>query len=338
MNWRRLWAAAPVLLLPTEMPEAGRQQLLAPYFQPAGGQTVHFDPQDIARKKSSGDRMRLRGFIKVMPPAAQCFTITRHPTMPDERICRPTTLAFEARELNNRGEVIWDVRTGSGDFGTKIIWPTPHRIAQLAPIEMQQSGGAAVYLPLLSCKADKAAKTIQMEMANGETWLVRFPAKDVLVPQSEPSRKLFIQLSEKEASKVDPLADEAAYEALTAEQKEAVAEGRRLAKEAEKKANKTANDASSSKVASSFLKIKGEGPKADGGYRWNVSERKSFGMGSDALKIADGPSGLKGTCRYRYVDAPFDSRAGVIECHDTDSYDAVFSYLPCAGELLNKTP
>lgn len=68
-------------------------------------------------------------------------------------------------------------------------------------------------------------------------------------------------------------------------------------------------------------------------YRFSFSVQGSFEMESGNFRAQAAPRGMNGKCRYRYQNAPEDPKSGVIECLDTDAFDAVYTHLTCASKL-----
>ena len=152
-------------------PATERSKALSPYFEPPPGTTITADRHQLSNFGRRGDPMSLRGFIKVVPPKGHCLTITKHPDLPDIRVCQPQTVAFELREVDDAGRVVWSVKSATEDPGTELTWPTPHRIAQYIPAgDLERN--SPVFVPLMSCKASivRGERVIRLTLVTGEEW------------------------------------------------------------------------------------------------------------------------------------------------------------------------
>ncbi len=79
------------------------------------------------------------------------------------------------------------------------------------------------------------------------------------------------------------------------------------------------------------LVAKKKTPKIE--YRWNIHPLGTYEMPARYFKMLGTPPSDKGSCRYRFTGAPFDPNSGVVECVNTETYDAVIVPLTCAKGL-----
>jgi hypothetical protein len=291
-----LAAASTSTLVTTETPELERYKAIAPYVSPAPGQEVRVDERALRDRKKT-DPMMLQGQIRISPPKGMCFTVTRNLDYPDDKICKTTNLSFKVKDLTPAGKLIWTIRTGPKDFGSPYEWQTPHRIAQVIPAGEKPDGGF-IHVPISTCTAhsvDPEKRQIILELMSGQRWRIALPEKDVLLPQPASMPNLFLQ----KGAKGSPGTEK--------------------------------TDGESSDYVPKVEKGKPDDPVTK---FWAMPERNSFTMNASNFKTSDTTPGMKGTCRYQFKDAPGDPESGWIECHETDYYDVVYTYLPCAKHIV----
>jgi hypothetical protein len=146
---------------------------------------------------------------------------------------------------------------------------------------------------------------------NGKTWVILFPEEDHPLKAEAPRPNLYVRIltttSDGKSLVVDPNAEGAG----DANGQPAKSRHRILA-----------------------LKLSGRYKQAKKKiYNFQLAKRRTFEMDSSRLMENAVPKGMKGRCRYRYQGAPADPDSGVIECFNTDSYDALYVHLTCASAL-----
>lgn len=67
-------------------------------------------------------------------------------------------------------------------------------------------------------------------------------------------------------------------------------------------------------------------------YQWQIPRRDSYEMPSTRVRTAGADEGGRGRCRYRLRGAPKDPSIGVIECVETNMFDAFLIPLTCAPQ------
>lgn len=72
--------------------------------------------------------------------------------------------------------------------------------------------------------------------------------------------------------------------------------------------------------------------EAETPYQWQIPRRDSYEMPSTRVRTAGAVEGGRGRCRYRLRGAPKDPGIGVIECVETNMYDAFLIPLTCAPQ------
>lgn len=279
-------------LFPASTPEAERQQHLRNFFQPAIGSTAHMDTKEL-HNPSGKDPLTFRGYIRVSPPSGACWIIQRQEDEADQRLCRATTLSFSMKDLDVQGQLHWLVKTGDGDFGTPITWPTPYRLAQIVPVDRFKDH-ADYFTPTLDCQSNATEKSVAVTLMNGQRYLIQFPTREEYVPkQPEPFPNLFMRKSEKEL---------------------ALEEG--------------GGHAGIPKTA----EVKAEANWWNE-YKWTLPVRQSFTMPAGQVTSSSFPPSPKGTCRYRYQDAPGDAKSGLLECLQGDTFDVLILPLTCGSSI-----
>jgi hypothetical protein len=251
----------------------------------------------------------------VSPPKGHCFTITTFPEIPDTEVCKKTNLRWQFQDLDRHtGSLTWYVRTGLGDFGTPIQWKTRYSIAKIIPAGFEFNEANSTPLFIKSCDAIAAdpssfvSRRIKLSFLNGQTWLIRFPEKDELLPAYVPPPP-----------------------PLTLEQR---AELEKERQKNEAKAKESGQAETAPKVEpTATAKAKSETPPEG----WTISTRRAFVMDvSNVVSETSTAPNTKGKCRYQYDGVRGDFDTGRIECHYGDNFLYFYAPLPCLKYLKPK--
>jgi hypothetical protein len=179
--------------------EAALRAKAAPYFSPRPGAAVTVDPCEARAFARRKDAQKMRGAITVHPPKGQCLTITRRLDEPDDVVCQPKRLSFAVGDLDRTGRVQWRVVGPGFEGGLDLSWPTPHRMAIVERYDAKPTD-PAVYKFVASCRASWTrdyGRRASVLFFDGDTWTVKLPDVDVLVPQPPPRANLFMDTSKK---------------------------------------------------------------------------------------------------------------------------------------------
>lgn len=311
-----------------DLPEVERVKRLTPYFSPRVGQQVALDPREL-RDLTKGPKAvkagKLRGAIRVTPPAGQCFTIQRRADEPDDRICEAKELSFTLSEIDRSGRIRWVVTTGEGDFGTEVTWSTPYRVAITTPFN-RDATEPPTYQFIASCLAEKSEKgrRIKIGLFGGETWLVTLPDDEIMPPQPKALPNLFIHTTGGKTSVKDAAkAKEAEANSKAAHESGAPAPEPEHKPETppEKPASKSEDDGTNYDEEADRLV-------------WSVPARGAYEMGgSNFMPHGSVPPGGIGRCRYNYRGADDDPDTGRLECHDVDGFKHILLPLTCLKAL-----
>lgn len=288
---------ATSFLAPT-LTEEQRLSKMRPYFYPPIGEYVEVDADAINNKKNK-DPLDYVGYITVSPPKGVCFTITRQEDTEDEILCKKKRLAFSVKHLDDAGVLSWHISTGKGDFGADYKWPTPHRRGQV----IKYGEKIPKFVPITRCipQKSKEARRIILDMMSGERWVITFPPKDVSTGKEGKLPNLFVPSGGKKKAAT------AANDDAPPEAKDAV------------------------NPLDTYIETKFDDPVTT---HWAMDELNSFVLPAANFRIGfDGPSGMNGSCRYRYTGMPKDPASGWMECHRTDLYDVILVPLSCMEKI-----
>jgi len=271
-------------------------------FQPEIGSEVRFEATeviDFGRKNPE----KLRGYIAIKPPAGKCLLITRRPDIPDEKICKATTLTWTIEDVQPGGRIVWELR-GDSTSAADVIdleWTTPHRIAQTIPVGERR---VELYrnVVVLDCKVSVSSHTrkIDLALADGRTWKIIFPPKDISIQTSKDEPNLYFQ----ERIGFGGISDDSTLD---------------MDRKYSFDATKARANSRKSESTTTY---------------WAITDRGAFGMDAVNFVTSDGPMGSNGKCRYRTAQQ-LDPDPGYIECHHMADIDVVCTPLTCLPEVLN---
>lgn len=289
----KLLLAANTLLVPPGTPLKESQETLRPYFTPQVGSVVTLDPIELINAKA-GKYWNVRGYIEVHPPKGVCFTIMRRKDLEDNVVCKRTRLSFTAGDIDKRGDIGWTVSTGTGDFGTEVLWPTPYRLARYVDVTMPWPGPGRG-LPILKCEGVKyieSGRHIYLDLLNGERWVLGFPERDTLIPQPEEVPNLMIVQAPTEGSGFVDI--------------------------------KESKESKQKQIQEQY----------DKGAVWQMHPRNANTMnGSYFMGGGDAPPrGANGECRYKY-EGPDDKKTGLMECHNVGKFRWLYMPLACLSAV-----
>lgn len=257
------------------------------------------------RVRGKKDPMNIKGYIWVRPPKGHCFIIQDKNTNIDRNVCKPTQLSYKVSDIDPAGKINWNVIQADDDEGTKLSWQTPYRIANFIPLgEFNKMSN--IRSPLFSCKAenDGITRKITLTFFDEKKWYIPLPDKDELVLGKRKRRKLFVRVMS------NGLITDSEMKRPEDVKREAKRKNKMLAQ-----------------------KLKGLKKKEGPEYSFLMRPYEAYEMNSSRVMESGGPLGQNGVCRYKFTGAWNDEDSGVVECFNTDSYDALYVHLPCASQL-----
>ena len=299
-------------LYPDDTPEAKRVEVLSKYFDPQPGKSPAV-VETYERVKNKKNPLKAKGYIWVRPPKGHCFIITREMDHMDKAICEPTRLSFDLSDISLSGKIHWLVSQSEADEGTKLTWQTPYRIANYIPLGMFEQAANERH-PIYSCEAIRSGtnRKIILTFFDDRKWYIPFPDYDTQVAGKKADKNLFVRVmtTNKDGK---PEASDASSED----------EDNRITAEDVKRKHKIL-----------AMKLSGKyKEKKKKEYSFLVRPWEAYEMNSAHVMEVGGPLGLNGKCRYKFSGAKFDEHSGVVECFNSDSYDALFAHLTCSSEL-----
>ncbi len=304
-------------LLAGDVPTEQRIAKLTPFFKPPPGEALAFDEaelRDLGKKLAPG---KLRGQVMVSPPKGTCLTVQRDPNESDDVVCNKTALTFSYSQLDKNGRLNWQVSTGEGDFGTRLSWHTPYRVAVVTPFDRSIEDQPS-YRYVKKCDAfsdPEKGRRIVLTMVDGAAWVIRFPENDQLLVQPEAIPNLFMTQTQARVSVSDAAENNKQKEAEHGEAKPA-GEGAGEAKPAVAPEAPQAPDEHEDRLA------------------WAVPRRGAFTMSASNFQpFGSVAPGMRGECRYTFDGPAEDPNTGRIECHEVDGFKQVFIPLTCLSRL-----
>ena len=227
-------------------------------------------------------------------------------------VCQRKRLSFQLRDLDNGGQITWLVTQSEDDSGTRLIWQTPYRMANyISPGDFEKAKNKLS--PIESCQAsyDGIERKITLSFFSGRKLYIAFPPKDKQIAGKRKKTNLKVrELTNNKRGKKEVVDSSVGTKELSR-------------REVEQRAKLQAQRLSGKK---NITEEKEE-------YRFLIRPWEAFEMNSSRLIDTGSPQGMNGVCRYRFKGAKFDSNSGVIECWRSDSFDAIYAHLSCAGEL-----
>ncbi|MBM4250427.1 MAG: hypothetical protein FJ146_00465 [Deltaproteobacteria bacterium] len=292
-----------------ELREVDRIKRLSKFFDPPPQSEVTLMSHDTTNFGRKIAAERLRGMIRVSPPAGVCLTITRQPDVADERVCKTRELSFLLSDLDRYGMLRWQVSTGEGDFGTTLIWQSPYRVIIAKELgEVADSGKVKPFKFIASCasKMDQLGRRIIVKLISGESWSIYFPDKDTLLDADDDT----------------PPAPPAPSGKGEPPPKEVKGEGHHGAEE------EAPPPVSTPKAVSRY----------DDRQVWAIPRTGSFTMPSSGFQSAGAvtPGIVGGECRYTYSGTSEDLDVGRIECHQVAGFNSLYLPLTCLREIRPK--
>lgn len=260
----------------------------------------------------------LKGSIEVSPPKDRCLTITKDNATRDVRVCKKTEVSFRLDELSVSGILTWKVATGSDDTGTYLSWQTPHRTALALGINQKGPDGKllADSTPefINSCETfnDENGRRIHLKLFDGRIWVVRFPDRDIMLPQPPPPPNLFVLVK----SQVN------------------IGTGNQPPPKSQPQPK-----AEPSPAASAPPPVAPVPAEPAAALPWTVTSKLTYSMNA-AFFMPDGIStpGIPGRCRYRYSDPEYHPVGGVIECQNAPGYIYVVAPMACSSAFSPLPP
>jgi|GEM_PF-5935560 hypothetical protein len=294
-----------------EMSLKERQAKLSPFFEPRPGMDLKVSDRAISLLKGD-DYLLVKGEFWVRPPPGECLTLRKDFDEPDRRICRSTPLTWDIFDLDAAGNYNLLVIAGPRDEGTWLRWPTPYRVANYVPLGAAETE-ENYNVPIRSCQTSIVGdqRQITLTLMNGRRWFIYLPPFDTPTPKrDEPPPNLIVHVDEK----ADPT------KATQSNQ----TKGSVVTEESEPKQRRSVL---SQLLSGEYKKVK----KAE--FVFRVSRRNAFEMSSSGFMETSVPQGMNGRCRYKYEGAAGDPKSGVIECFNTDTFDAVYAHVTCFSEF-----
>lgn len=291
--------------IPTDMPLQERLDRLQKNFDPPIGSVVMLDRSPRSNlfqlEKQLG---KMSGHITVNPPPNHCFIVTKSRNEKDIKVCKKTEIKFFLTDVNEKGELHWELNTGEGDFGTPIMWKTPYLQGSYVDLKMDWPGPSKP-LFVSACRTEHThefGRRLYVKLVTGEEWIIKLPDSDKLVEQ--PEKKEFEDLQKKvqvggiklktiDRNTLIRLVDPADYQKLD----------------------------------------QGEWVRT-----WTIPLHHSYEMSSsNFIAFGDKSPGAKSKCRYRFSGVGKTEQNGLFECHGTSNFKWIYLNLSCISELeLNR--
>lgn len=315
----QIFAAA---LFNRDLPESQRVEQLRQYFDPPIGTELRLDDDEIRDYASRRKSTVLRGFVRVKPPQGSCFTVQRSDEIPDETICKDQNLSFQLSDLRHDGTLQWLIKTGDGDFGTKIKWKTPYRLVLSVPY------GKSLDVPerrfLRACEAQRlpdGERRVLLRFVGGGIWALKFPSQDGLVP-NQPTAISNLGTLEPAASLPPAPSSSNGHDSpssATAENKGTSGDHSATPSASDKKAAPNPASGPSPEQLEEAEEAK-----------WHIPKRGAFMMSAENfMPFGSVSPGIKGLCRYRYVGDDVDPTTPLVECRDADGFEQVIIPVVC---------
>jgi len=312
--------ATAATLLGGDIQGPERVRLLSSMFSPRPGESIALRAAEVRDFHRQAAPDKLHGSISVRPPKGVCLRITRSVDEVDDVICKATDLTFRFSDLDRAGHLTWQVKTGEGDFGTELQWPSPYRIGSVIPFGIDARKDPPRYVYLSTCKAERGptGRRIKLGLLTGETWLIHLPEVDQLEPQPEEIPNLDIDYTGAKKD-VKEAADAKPDEKKSADAKSEKAESGKGDFEASNLVTKASDTA---EIARDDRKV------------WAIQARNAYVMPSDRFQPHGSVArGSRSQCRYVFDGPIEDPLTGRLECHQVDGYQQVYLPLTCLHEL-----
>jgi hypothetical protein len=303
-------------VFPPETSMAKRVDILRHFFEPAPFEVVKAERIELIKKKDNPST--IKGYIKVTPPKGSCFIVRTNVDRKDRNVCKTEFLSFTVSDIDRAGNINWLVIQGPNDTGTKLSWQTPYRKASIIKLgEFKQGLEYNHYIK--SCKAivTPFQKKINLELMDGKKWTILLPDKDIEIKRPEHVPNLFVRI----------LTNRGDGKVLTNEYK--------MWGQEDGKQKEAPDSEQPPKVSRLAQKLSGQYKKKKiTPFKFSLRKPSTYEMESSQLLENNTPKGILGKCRYRYAGAPGDIESGVIECFNTEAYDALYAHLTCSLDLL----
>jgi hypothetical protein len=318
MSWATA-AACSAALFSSDLPEAERVARLTRLFEPPVGAELRLDADELRDFSTKHKPTALRGFVRVKPPRGRCLTVQIREDVPDETICKEQTLSFRLGDLRHDGRLVWLVKTGEGDFGTPVSWPTPYRLVLSVPEGKAEEPPERRFLQ--GCEArrlDDGERRIVLRFVGGGHWTLKFPKEDTLVRnQPEPVPNLFVAETRSKAG--------------IPGSKEAPAEGGQPASPAPAPAPAAAGEHGAAAQAAPQpppRKLPVEDDEEE--EKWHIPKRGTYEMSAaNFMPFGSVTPGIKGKCRYSYAGDDVDPVTPRVECRGADGFEQVIIPVVC---------
>ena len=298
-------------LFDEKSPIEKRLTILKSHFKPNFDELATIDPYDLREK--TDDPTSMKGYIHVRPPKGGCFILRKDRDQSDINICEPTYVPFEVSELDQNGRFQWTVFQGPNDPGTALTWQTPYRLANVIRLGNFEKG-IDEDIPIASCQAVETAiqRKIILTLMNGKRWAIVFPDKDKLLSRPKKPTNLYVRIM---TTGADGIRSTQEFSSTDGESDSGDLPGEK-------------------KMSLLALKLSGKYKEFQKKtYYFNIKKHGAYEANSAIFLENDAPMGMNGTCRYKFLGAPNDSESGVIECFNSESYDAIYMHLTCAAKL-----
>lgn len=319
MSWSTA-AACSAALFSSDLPEGERVARLTRLFEPPVGAELRLDADELRDFSTRHKPTALRGFVRVKPPRGRCLTVQLSDDVPDETICKEQNLSFRLGDLRHDGRLVWLVKTGEGDFGTPVSWPTPYRLVLAVPEGKDKEPPERRFLQ--GCEArrlDDGERRIVLRFVGGGHWTLKFPKEDTLVPdQPEPIPYLFVAEANPKKTGIPS-------------GKEPPAEGGQPASPAPGPAPAPAGEHGAETPAAPQPPPR-KLPVADDEEeeKWHIPRRGTYEMSAaNFMPFGSVTPGSKGKCRYNYAGDDVDPVTPRVECQAADGFEQVIIPVVC---------
>ena len=315
-------------LYPDLTPLAEKQEILSQYFAPPPGESIVIDFEET-HNPADKDPLKRRGFIKVNPPKESCFIIKKNLRKPDQWVCKPSVINFSFADLDTKGNLTWGITTGKDDINTEITWPTSYRRAQVVPAGLYgKVMGKEV--PIIKCtiRSRQPRRDIQLDLVTGESWVIRLPLYDKLVPDQPPAAPNLVTYVISPPSDDDKKADQKKEAPKKTEQENS---NETKKEEKDKKGAEEKKEGEDNLAELINKRITKEEVKKK--YRWILPKRGTYQMPASHFLADDAPPGQKGICRYMFKGFSWDPYSLAVECTQIDKYDSIIVIASCGKDI-----
>jgi hypothetical protein len=207
-----------------------------------------------------------------------------------------------------------------------LSWQTPHRIALAIDIMVQkieEADSDPVFINKCEAFNDDGGRRIHLSLFNGKVWSIRFPDRDIMLPQPPPPPNLDVTVK-----KVVQLGGQ-----NTGDSKHPPSSS------PSPSPSPSATPSPSPTQTSSPTPGVNASPVAEYIMPWTITPKLTYFMNAEFFQ-PDGNStpGIPGLCRYRFSDPGSSLKGGIIECQNAPGFAYILIPLACSGAFVSTEP